>query len=304
VDDTGLPQITDELPELAALSTQDIPTAVRENAGAAHLVKPTPHRKRNQWVWFLGLVALAALPLGLVLRSQLTTLPQSPTVAADSSPIPSPTSPQADTSPTALLGHLPYAEAPAAELVPLRSNGSILMRKAAAKKVEEMVNAAAADGVALNVISGFRSIADQNKLLFDDTAARGEDSTKRAAVSAPPGYSEHHTGYAVDIGDGDAPSADLQFGFEQTKAFKWLKENAAHYSFEMSFAKGNPMGVSYEPWHWRFVGDSQSLETFYRARVGTPPQSAASAAPNTESSANAEAPATDSHPGTAEPTIP
>ncbi|MGL5033031.1 MAG: D-alanyl-D-alanine carboxypeptidase family protein, partial [Microcystaceae cyanobacterium] len=45
-----------------------------------------------------------------------------------------------------------------------------------------------------------------------------------------------------------------------------LKNNAARYDFEMSFTPGNAQGVSYEPWHWRFVGDRASLETFYRAR--------------------------------------
>jgi len=34
----------------------------------------------------------------------------------------------------------------------------------------------------------------------------------------------------------------------------------------MSFPKDNPQGVSYEPWHWRYVGDTASLETFYRAK--------------------------------------
>ena len=308
MDDTGLPQITDELPELSALPTQDIPTAVRENASTANLVKPVPNRKHNPLVWGLGILALASiLPLGLLLRSRLTTLPQIP-LASNSSPssptTASPASPQVEDSPTVMLGHERYLEAPTSELVPLSSDSSILMRKAAAKKVEEMIEAAATDGVSLHVISGFRSIADQNKLFFDVKAERGEDPTKRAAVSAPPGYSEHHTGYAVDLGDGDNPSTDLQSGFEQTKAFKWLKDNAAHYSFEMSFAKGNPMGVSYEPWHWRFVGDSQSRETFYRARSGSPtqsaPQSAASASPNAEAEA---AEATDSRSGT-EPATP
>ncbi|HEY9618014.1 MAG TPA: D-alanyl-D-alanine carboxypeptidase family protein, partial [Microcoleaceae cyanobacterium] len=53
---------------------------------------------------------------------------------------------------------------------------------------------------------------------------------------------------------------------EQTAAFQWLQANAAHYSFELSFPKDNRQGVSYEPWHWRYVGDIQSLKTFYRAR--------------------------------------
>jgi len=45
-----------------------------------------------------------------------------------------------------------------------------------------------------------------------------------------------------------------------------LSANAARYSFELSFAKNNRQGVSYEPWHWRYVGDRDSLETFYKAQ--------------------------------------
>lgn len=296
MDDTGLPQITDELSELSALPTQDIPTAVREPSGATAELKRTapqpsslkPSGLRHPLVLGLGFVALLTLPLGLLLRSQiLSALPQSAPVASASLVNPgNPTTPQPLASPTALLGHLLYPEAPAAELMPL-SAGGISLRKAAAKKFEEMLDAAAGDGVVLSTISGFRSIAEQNTLFFDVKAERGEDSAKRAAVSAPPGYSEHHTGYAVDIGDADAPSADLQFTFDQTKAFKWLKENAAHYSFEMSFPKGNPMGVNYEPWHWRYVGDRQSLETFYRARAGTASAPQAAPAPDSTSSPSA-----------------
>ena len=52
--------------------------------------------------------------------------------------------------------------------------------------------------------------------------------------------------------------------FEDTAAFRWLSEHAAEYHFEMSFGRDNPMGVSYEPWHYRFVGDRHSLSTFAR----------------------------------------
>jgi D-alanyl-D-alanine carboxypeptidase len=45
-----------------------------------------------------------------------------------------------------------------------------------------------------------------------------------------------------------------------------LQNNAAQYSFELSFPENNPQGINYEPWHWRFVGDSHSLETFYKAQ--------------------------------------
>jgi len=70
----------------------------------------------------------------------------------------------------------------------------------------------------------------------------------------------------VDIGDGNTPATNLSPDFENTAAFKWLEKNAPYYSFEISFPKNNPQGVSYEPWHWRFVGDRDSLETFYKAK--------------------------------------
>jgi D-alanyl-D-alanine carboxypeptidase len=83
-------------------------------------------------------------------------------------------------------------------------------------------------------------------------------------VSAPPGYSEHHTGYAIDIGDGSAPSSNLSPDFEKTAAYRWLEQNGAQFGFELSFPPNNPQGVSYEPWHWRFVGDIDSLAIFHK----------------------------------------
>ena len=85
-------------------------------------------------------------------------------------------------------------------------------------------------------------------------------------MSAPPGYSEHHTGYAIDIGDGQVPATNVSRNFEKTKAFQWLKKHAAAYSFELSFPLNNPQGVNYEPGHWRYVGDTDSLKTFYQAQ--------------------------------------
>jgi D-alanyl-D-alanine carboxypeptidase len=265
VENTGLPQISDELPELSALPTQDIPEAVRETSGAPSQV--SSNRRPLIWgIGGIGLIALIAVPLILALRSQ------SP--SPDSKVTASPTSKAAPIDPVSsdasqdnvLLGHRAYAEAPATELEPVLPGGHITLRRSAARKFQEMAEAAAEDGVSLIPLSGFRSISDQNTLFFDVKAERGENPTERATVSAPPGHSEHHTGYAVDIGDGDRSDTDLELDFETTEAFKWLQKNAAHYSFEMSFPKDNRMHVSYEPWHWRFVGDSQSLETFYQAR--------------------------------------
>ena len=165
-----------------------------------------------------------------------------------------------------LLGHLPYDVAPESELVPITVDGRLKLRPAAAKKFQQMQAAAKADGVNLVAISAFRNTKDQEKLFFKVKEQRVQNATTRAEVSAPPGYSEHHTGYALDIGDGNAPATNVEKTFAQTAAFRWLKQNALKYSFELSFPPNNPQGVNYEPWHWRFVGDRNSLETFYKAR--------------------------------------
>lgn len=101
-------------------------------------------------------------------------------------------------------------------------------------------------------------------LFFQLAQSRALRPEERAALSAPPGYSEHHTGYAIDIGDAQFPQWDTQEAFETTPAFRWLERNAARFGFELSFPRNNPQGVNYEPWHWRFVGDRHSLETFYK----------------------------------------
>ena len=103
-------------------------------------------------------------------------------------------------------------------------------------------------------------------MFFEVKQERSQSVTDRANVSAPPGHSEHHTGYAIDVGDGNASATNLSPDFENTAAFKWLEVNATKYNFELSFPKNNTQGVTYEPWHWRFVGDRTSLETFFKAR--------------------------------------
>jgi zinc D-Ala-D-Ala carboxypeptidase len=170
-----------------------------------------------------------------------------------------------------LFGHFAYSEAPESSLqaIAVADDGyEIKLRRNAAQYFLEMVAAAKAEGIELSVISAFRTIAIQKQLFFDIGKERNQTPAQRAKVSAPPGYSEHHTGYAVDIGDRGNPSTNLSQSFDRTLAFRWLTKNAAKYGYELSFAPNNPQGVMYEPWHWRFVGDSESLATFYRNSKG------------------------------------
>jgi D-alanyl-D-alanine carboxypeptidase len=159
-----------------------------------------------------------------------------------------------------LLGHFPYPEISRAELVTV-APGQQLQRDAA-EALLAMQNAALADGVNLVVLSGFRSLAEQKALFFDVKAERNQSASERAKVSAPPGYSEHSTGFAVDLGDAAAPGSHLSQDFETTPAFAWLRQKARKYQFTISFTKGNAQGVNYEPWHWRFEGTAKALRMF------------------------------------------
>jgi zinc D-Ala-D-Ala carboxypeptidase len=260
-------------PQASELVADEIPEAVRDHP---YLEARPSQSKKKGLIWkLLGLAALAfGVSIWLHLNfnlfpatSQAEQTQQNPAPASSASPsVASPaTNSKAAVTPDNLLGHLPYPEAPAKDLVGVTPDGSIKLRTSAAAKYQEMANAAAASGIYFAPISGFRSLQDQQHVFFDVKAERRQNASKRAEVSAPPGYSEHHTGHAIDIGDGSAPENNLSPSFENTQAFKWLEANAVAFSFEMSFPKNNRQGVSYEPWHWRFVGDKQSLETFYKA---------------------------------------
>jgi D-alanyl-D-alanine carboxypeptidase len=243
-----------------SINPNDIPEAFRDRPALKKSAPAQPFSAKPLLPW-LGLFLLVAVAAGLfALLREPSAPPQS------QEPSPSPTAVGNPPLVENVLGHLPYAVAPESELTAISRDGIIRLRTAAAESFLKMQAAAKTQGVILSPISGFRSKAEQTHLFFEVKQQRNQDTTQRAEVSAPPGYSEHHTGYAVDIGDGEVPATNLSPKFEKTKAFLWLKANAHRYSFELSFPPHNVQGVSYEPWHWRFVGDGDSLETFYKAR--------------------------------------
>ncbi len=118
---------------------------------------------------------------------------------------------------------------------------------AAASSWQEMQAAARDDGIMLLIVSGFRSFEYQAGLIRKKINA-GQSLSDILAVNAAPGYSEHHSGYAIDIAT--PGSRPLTEEFESSAAFEWLGENAAKFGFSMSYPRQNPEGFIYEPWHW------------------------------------------------------
>jgi D-alanyl-D-alanine carboxypeptidase len=117
----------------------------------------------------------------------------------------------------------------------------------AAARWAEMSAAAAADSIVLLLVSGFRSV-DYQAGLIRTKLDRGQAIEAILQVNAAPGFSEHHTGQAVDIAT--PGSRPLTEEFEDTPAFEWLTREADRFGFSMSYPRNNPFGLIYEPWHW------------------------------------------------------
>lgn len=119
----------------------------------------------------------------------------------------------------------------------------------AARAWDRLQRSARRDGVVLEAISGYRS-HDYQLGIFERKRERGQGIDEILAVNAAPGFSEHHSGQALDIGTPGEPPAEETF--EGTDAYRWLCANAPTEGFVLSYPRDNPHGIAYEPWHWRF----------------------------------------------------
>jgi D-alanyl-D-alanine carboxypeptidase len=108
-------------------------------------------------------------------------------------------------------------------------------------------NSAEADGITLQIASAFRSVGYQASIIERKRHA-GQTMSEILKVSAAPGFSEHHTGNAVDISCPDC--TPFEECFENTVAFEWLMESAHDFGFSLSYPRNNRHGIAFEPWHW------------------------------------------------------
>jgi D-alanyl-D-alanine carboxypeptidase len=160
--------------------------------------------------------------------------------------------------------------------VPMRSNitsDEKQMRTEAARALESMVTAGAQEGLGFTLQSGYRSYNFQVALYNRYVSQQGQAAAD--TQSARPGYSEHQTGLAVDLGSKSHPECDVEPCFGQTREGEWLVKNAAKYGFIVRYTTGNERTTGYiaEPWHLRYVGKAlaqelqknniSTLETFF-----------------------------------------
>ena len=139
------------------------------------------------------------------------------------------------------------------------------VEKEAMKAFELMKNEATKSGFNIHIVSAFRDFDDQVCGFFREACPKGsvfnpiqhifgfeeiklveQDYLARAYWVAPVGYSEHHTGKAIDL-------CEQTMEFAQTTEYAWLTQNASKFGFIQSYPQENSTGCGFEPWHWLYV---------------------------------------------------
>jgi len=121
------------------------------------------------------------------------------------------------------------------------------MAPRAAAAWQRMSRAAATRGIELQPVSAWRSVSYQQELV-QRKLEKGLAIDAILQVSAAPGYSEHHTGRAIDITSPGCTALSEEFA--HCPAFTWLRRHAPGFGFDLSFPRRNRHRLAYEPWHW------------------------------------------------------
>ena len=152
----------------------------------------------------------------------------------------------------------PLQETETPELIPLdAAYPDIRMERRAGKLLSACIQAAGGRGTIVPV-SGWRSFGEQQSI-WDDTLAKEGEAFTRQYVAFP-GCSEHQTGLALDIVAAGYQILDEEQ--EDTAEQKWLMENSWKYGFILRYPadKSDITEISYEPWHYRYVGKEAARE--------------------------------------------
>lgn len=130
------------------------------------------------------------------------------------------------------------------------------------RELQQMFEDARADGIYPTVRESFRTAQRQQEIMdsyiasYEAAGASHENAVAKALkIVAVPGTSEHQIGLAIDVNTEKGASA-------KTATWKWFRENCARYGFILRYPedKTKITGISYEPWHFRYVGVEAATE--------------------------------------------
>ncbi len=190
----------------------------------------------------LVLTAVFWLSGAVVGRAQTAATTEKVTIDGVSYPVPEPWQGHKMEGPSWL---------PVPPLVPVpknlvANNGELYLLPAAEHAFVAMAAKAEQDGIHLVIDSAYRSVHYQRKI-YQRHIKAGKTFAQVALYVAPPGYSEHMLGLAVDFSPSD-------WRFAKTPAYHWLKKHAAQFGFRETYPESRPSHQPWEPSHWRYIG--------------------------------------------------
>jgi LAS superfamily LD-carboxypeptidase LdcB len=137
----------------------------------------------------------------------------------------------------------------------IRRGENYYLRSIVIPDLTKMVNDAKSEGVDLSIVSGYRSYQTQIDTYNYWLKMNNGNTSLVDTFSARAGHSQHQLGTAIDFSTNEIGDK-LGDEFSNTKASKWLSQNAYKYGFVISYPKGyeNITGYKHESWHYRYIG--------------------------------------------------
>ena len=135
------------------------------------------------------------------------------------------------------------------------------MDECAAEHLQDMLSDCRAEGLSPLICSSYRERSKQERLFENDVRrfmysgmTEEEAIAETARNVAVPGSSEHEAGLAADIVY--SRYQVLNESQEDNETQQWLMEHCWEYGFILRYPydKQDITGITYEPWHYRYVG--------------------------------------------------
>jgi LAS superfamily LD-carboxypeptidase LdcB len=137
----------------------------------------------------------------------------------------------------------------------IRRGENYYLRSIVIPDLTRMITDAKSEGVDLSIVSGYRSYQTQIDTYNYWLKMNNGNTSLVDTFSARAGHSQHQLGTAIDFSTNEIGDK-LGDEFSNTKASKWLSQNAYKYGFVISYPKGyeNITGYKHESWHYRYIG--------------------------------------------------
>ena len=137
----------------------------------------------------------------------------------------------------------------------IRRGENYYLRNIVIPDLTRMITDAKLEGVDLSIVSGYRSYQTQIDTYNYWLKMNNGNTNLVDTFSARAGHSQHQLGTAIDFSTNEIRDK-LGDEFSNTKASKWLSQNAYKYGFVISYPKGyeNITGYKHESWHYRYIG--------------------------------------------------